>query len=245
MNIKLATTCAALCSWARQPQNDKTVSEIERFGYTDVRFFDDDGTQCFMARNDDHIIVAFRGTELSDKNDIIYDGMIWPKRGMKQGWVHAGFAKACDQVWSSVQQTLDIWVEEYDMADKVIFTGHSLGGAIAVVCAARSKYVADVYTYGQPRVGNKKYTKNVKSRIYRFTHENDLVPRVPPGPFYLHQGQEYHLFPNKVTVVKNSVHSALLWYKAAFRQIIRFRLFTSFFKDHKIVRYWEALRKLD
>ena len=53
-----------------------------------------------------------------------------------------------------------------------MFTGHSLGGALAVH-AAMDVLITDIrpdsefkiYTFGQPRVGNKKFEGYLKSRV--------------------------------------------------------------------------------
>ena len=67
-------------------------------------------------------------------------------------------------------------------------TGHSLGGALAMLFALRLKLrrgltVAGVYTFGQPRVGNLPfslaYDKALRTCTYRVVHADDLVPRVP------------------------------------------------------------------
>jgi len=71
-----------------------------------------------------------------------------------------------------------------------IFTGHSLGGALAVE-AALDVLISDVrayskfklYTFGQPRVGNKKFDGYFTSRVedaYRVVHFKDMVVHVPP-----------------------------------------------------------------
>lgn len=72
----------------------------------------------------------------------------------------------------------------------VIFTGHSLGGALAVHAAAdgilsgvMEDREVEVYTYGQPRVGNQEFIDLFISQIsefYRVVHHGDLVPHVPP-----------------------------------------------------------------
>lgn len=73
---------------------------------------------------------------------------------------------------------------------KLVFTGHSLGGALAVHAATdmflenlRSGSNMKVYTFGQPRVGNKEFDGVIKSKIpetYRIVHHKDLVVHVPP-----------------------------------------------------------------
>jgi hypothetical protein len=73
---------------------------------------------------------------------------------------------------------------------KVVFTGHSLGGALAVHAATdmllehiKSGTQMKVYTYGQPRIGNTQFDSVLKSQVtdtYRITHNKDLVVHVPP-----------------------------------------------------------------
>ena len=73
---------------------------------------------------------------------------------------------------------------------KLVFVGHSLGGALTVHAAAdvilsglADKNEVNIFTYGQPRVGNPKFneawTPKVKE-LYRLIHYKDLVARVPP-----------------------------------------------------------------
>ncbi|CAI2372409.1 unnamed protein product [Moneuplotes crassus] len=79
--------------------------------------------------------------------------------------------------------------DEYENYD-VIFTGHSLGGALAMHAAAdailsgflKNNYVY-VYTFGQPRVGNAEFIDEFLSNVngfYRVIHNNDIVPHLPP-----------------------------------------------------------------
>lgn len=72
----------------------------------------------------------------------------------------------------------------------VVFTGHSLGGALALHAATdvylsgdRSADKISLYTFGQPRVGNKEFDMALNKKVkdaYRVVHWADLVPHVPP-----------------------------------------------------------------
>ena len=75
-------------------------------------------------------------------------------------------------------------------------TGHSLGGALALVAAARLKMKTGVapllHTYGQPAVGlndfAERFSIELPGRLWRFVNQSDIVTRVPPGPYYRHTG---------------------------------------------------------
>jgi hypothetical protein len=68
--------------------------------------------------------------------------------------------------------------------------------------------VADVYTFGQPRVGNSvlaAYTQKTIPNKYRIVHNADLVPHVPPSPLYTHEMTEiwYNAGMNSYKVCTN------------------------------------------
>ena len=99
---------------------------------------------------------------------------------------------------------------------KVIFTGHSLGGALANYAAIRfteKEYAKNhevlCYTSGQPRMGNQYYAnyhdKNVP-KSFRITYKNDPIPNLPPResfPFR-HGGTEVW-YDEKMSKIKNGV----------------------------------------
>ena len=99
------------------------------------------------------------------------------------------------KAWSSLQS-------QYSGYTTVV-TGHSLGGALAHLCAARLKGTGpsapiSLYTYGSPRVGNQAFASFIESKFgssnHRATHLNDPVPRQPIRAIgYVHAGPEYHI----------------------------------------------------
>lgn len=81
----------------------------------------------------------------------------------------------------------------------VFVAGHSLGGALATLCAMDLKLrlkINDVrlVTFGSPRVGNNVFAHWFDEYIaphWRFTHNRDVVPSVPPGYMgFSHVAQE-------------------------------------------------------
>ena len=107
-------------------------------------------------------------------------------------------------------------------ANRVIVTGHSLGGAIADFAAAevrKSGVTADLYTYGAPRIAGSKLSDFITNQNaggnFRTTHINDPVPRLPPIALgFVHISPEYYIksgnnvvpTPNDITKYTGSVN---------------------------------------
>ncbi len=166
-------------------------------------------TQAYIAKIDQagrkpFIVLAFRGTEVKKATDIKSDldalphtlGRLGgPGRNVfveegepltpeQEKWpevkVHPGFWKAFKAVESEL---LDCLGQE-ELKDLPLYiTGHSLGGALAVVAthSLPSEHIAACYTYGGPRVGNLQFGQMVRPPVYRFINASDIVPRLPPG----------------------------------------------------------------
>jgi predicted lipase len=99
--------------------------------------------------------------------------------------VHIGFNQGFDSVKSQVLTHID-HLEAIYRKKKFMITGHSLGGALAVMAAAYLQKVYEtvdqLYTMGQPRVGNDKFAEFMTTFIpntYRIVHYADQVPHVP------------------------------------------------------------------
>ncbi len=146
-------------------------------GFELAASFNNRGTQAFLAKreSDRMAVLSFRGTE-KNFQDIKTDlnARFYNRDGIK---VHDGFQEA----FSTVEP--DIMREVSALSDyKLYVTGHSLGGALAVIAARAltGDNVAACYTFGSPRVGNSEFGDAIKAPIYRVVNAADAVPRVPP-----------------------------------------------------------------
>ncbi|WP_411120287.1 lipase family protein [Streptomyces sp. 058-1L] len=112
-----------------------------------------------------------------------------PSRAARNGYAHYGFGEALESIYPEARSSL---AEFRDNEQNVWFTGHSLGGALAMLSGARMyleepRLAADgVYTYGQPgqprvcdRLLAATCNKGCKNRMYRFVNDNDIVPQMP------------------------------------------------------------------
>lgn len=146
-------------------------------GFTRVHFFHN--SKAFLAVNDRFAVLSICGTEdlVGWIKNLRTDKVSW-----HQGEVHEGFS----ELTQALQQQLD---EIDDIAVPIYFTGHSQGGAVALLLAAgferdgEGHRVGGVYTFGQPRVGDSRFADWVSAylgdRIYRHVKCADAVPRLP------------------------------------------------------------------
>ena len=99
------------------------------------------------------------------------------------GNMHEGFHEAYRSLHSEIANCL----KGYEHLPLYI-TGHSLGGALAVVATwyQSSNRLGACYTFGAPRVCDQALMDKFKTPIYRIVNGPDPVPFVPPSGTTLH-----------------------------------------------------------
>jgi triacylglycerol lipase len=168
------------------------------YGFDEVVFIERDGAQAYLFGNEVDRVIACRGTEPNEWNDVKADARATTALAETVGRVHRGFKREVDDLWPQ----LDDFLME-DSPHIVWFTGHSLGGAMATICAGRC-FLSDIpampkalFTYGSPRVGNKRYINYVTLEHHRWVNNNDIVARTPPTWMrYRHTGKLLYLDSN-------------------------------------------------
>jgi hypothetical protein len=158
-------------------------------------------TQAYVGSNGENIVVAFRGTESPTSIDGLKDWLlsdalnllILPEGDLGTDYVaagvgarfHQGFMKALADIWDPLYEAVD---GERKKNDRPLWlTGHSLGGALAVLAGWRFKRkfvpVHQIYTFGGPMVGNdiaaKAIDRELGGRIFRYVNLPDPIPKLP------------------------------------------------------------------
>lgn len=158
--------------------------ELKKRGFTDVSTLNFGSSLGYVAMIGDAAVIMFRGTNPPEIQDWLAN-INTKSYESEDGNVHAGF-------WASYEALHDQLIEvlRQKQPKRIWVTGHSLGGALAVVCSYRlmtdeGKEIAGVMTFGQPRVGSPEFCKHMdlelRGRMVHFVNENDLVPRIPPS----------------------------------------------------------------
>jgi fermentation-respiration switch protein FrsA (DUF1100 family) len=134
----------------------------------------------WSARGDIDVI-AFRGTDPESLADWLRDLDFWPTWRPQLGTCHRGFITGAEGVLPWIRQ---------DMAGRrLVLTGHSLGGALAISLAALLVALGipvwSVVTFGAPRVGLWQLRKLMAPvPVRQYIDADDPVPQVPRP--YLH-----------------------------------------------------------
>ena len=160
--------------------------------YPNAHFIEDKGTdtQGFMVLRGYDLIISFRGTQqlrdwLTDFNAF---HMVFPYGNLDTKiMVHRGFMIA----YLTVRQKIHDLIKSYGKAiGKITCTGHSLGGALAMLCAVdmqyNFRYPVQCYCSGNPMVGNKYFAESYNRRVpntIRTYMRKDPVPYLPPEWF--------------------------------------------------------------
>lgn len=148
------------------------------------------GAQGLAVETGKRLVLAFRGTD--EPVDWLRNLRLAPSRwwGIYPRSVHKGFASALSMVWS--QSVAKVLERAHDKP--VIFAGHSLGGALALLAASRFEEgtVKWIHTFGQPLTGTPPFCKLLagcfEGKYVRWVNHDDVVARVPPEPLYAHMG---------------------------------------------------------
>lgn len=173
------------------------------------------------------VILCYRGTPPLDLISWALDAEIEPEQvdigragDPLRGDVHGGFYRNVRAIRSDVVKALLRAVEGRSIVrggggvvkplEALYITGHSLGGAMALLMAMMLRKtqpgtdygkIADklraVYTFGQPMVASQQLADDLQqdqffgNKLVRHIYNRDVIPQLPPLGDYAHFGQEY------------------------------------------------------
>ncbi len=195
-----AAALAAACHFAYYPADAGAAAFRDELGMA-ARLVSVDNTQAYLATSDRHIVVAFRGSEDPTSLDGLKDWLltnalnllIVPEGKLSTDFLaagvgakfHQGFVSAVTEVWGALFPLVEAEVRAKDRGLWV--TGHSLGGALALLAAwlFKRKFlpVDAVYTFGAPMVGNRQvaeaFGREFPGKVFRYVNAPDPVPLLP------------------------------------------------------------------
>lgn len=173
---------------------NKIRKVLGNWGWADPRFhsgrFDSvlnlTSARGFVSAAENLLVIAFSGTDPLSLDDWVLDFSV---HNTAAG-IHEGFARGVAAVWDAIGAAL----RKAPPASGIYVTGHSLGGALAVVLAERllreqavpAERLLGVYTFGMPRAGNSEFAgayEALRIPTFRLVHGEDIVPHVPPFLF--------------------------------------------------------------
>ena len=216
--------------------------------FENVVGFDKDSAQAMLVVHKDYIAITFRGTnELKDWLDNI--NAFATQRLF--GSFHRGFYQSVMEFWQEIENKINL----LKAPRPVWFTGHSLGGAMAVIAAAmyihEDRPFSGLYTFGQPRCMDRSTSRlfnlEAGNRYYRFQNNNDIVTRIPSRLMnYSHTGKCIY-----ISEEKELCDSPGFWFKfldtidGIMEKIGDKNLSIDGIDDHSMDDYLEAIEKWD
>lgn len=170
------------------------------YGVLNPRFIDD-RRGCFgmSLKYDGTLYVGMRGCKTLD--EVMYcveTGMTKPFLGRS-----IKINKAIWEKYEELKENIDEVIKQENHGGDIIFTGHSLGGAVAQIAAMlHDKEGVGCVTFGSPYVGDIEYKKECDLKISnnaRVVVKQDIIPKIRFNNELVHVGDE---------IILNSVSSA-------------------------------------
>jgi pimeloyl-ACP methyl ester carboxylesterase len=146
-----------------------------------------DARACLVPRGDELVVVC-PGTHTTEIADWIRDLNWWPEWFTAIGPCHRGFGSGAVALWTRIRR-------ELPAGGRVIYCGHSLGGALAqglaALHAAEGRQPFRLVTFGAPRMpiaGNWAMTHLARLGLeaVEYRRAGDIVPNLPSRLLFRH-----------------------------------------------------------
>lgn len=199
-NSRHAAFLGRACELAYLPAEQGAVEFRKQLGLQ-AELISVNNTQAYVGTNKDAIVVAFRGSESFSTLDGFRDWLLTNARNfliLPEGKIgtdfaaagvgarfHSGFMSALADIWEPLFAKMD---REFSRSERPVWvTGHSLGGALALLCGWRLHQnfinVHQICTFGAPMIGNEAaataFVREFPNKVFRYVDIGDIVPRLP------------------------------------------------------------------
>ena len=172
VNMSLALLCLNL---AGRMYDNRTLSPSFEM-ILEIGGFNDYEPRFAVFKRYNELFVAIRGsTDISDFNTILDFNAV----PFSTGKAHAGCISAARWMIKHLQPIIDSWT------GPIIFTGHSMGGSIAAVCAAILRIESDdarasAFCFGSLPCFSPDVSHAIRSYVTGFVVNRDIVPSLNP-----------------------------------------------------------------
>lgn len=237
-----------------------------------LQFFDNKkySVQGFIFRTDNYIVLAFQSNQgifnwLTDSSSKLRNFTIL-REGIRtlsssRGKVHTSFFLFWASIEREVLTQIKTWQNRLKPDERLpplLITGHDTGGTLATLAAAslleNDINIAGLYTFGQPRVGDITFTrqlqKNLTGKVFRFVNSKDVFPHVPiPFTFrnltkiYAHLGTIKYFNSRGLLLDKYQTTSRLLDSISGLIKSLFESNFDNLMRDHNIFYYVSYLKR--
>eukprot|EP01059_Diplonema_ambulator_P000154 TRINITY_DN10141_c0_g1_i2.p1 TRINITY_DN10141_c0_g1~~TRINITY_DN10141_c0_g1_i2.p1 ORF type:complete len:1056 (+),score=288.60 TRINITY_DN10141_c0_g1_i2:31-3168(+) len=202
----------------------------------------------------DHVVVVFRGTwnKENANTDLKVLRKPWPE--MQAGdesfacadcttlpLLHTGFMELWSELKDAVLESLQEAIGVLSSHPTVYITGHSLGGAMACLCAfsvsVQLELLPVVYTFGCPKLGNRAFQRRYNATVpntFRVVNEHDFVAHWSVTWSNFHVGHE-------VCIGKGNLLVEPTWIEQTFQPTKRG---ASKIASHSLMKYAQALNSI-
>lgn len=209
------TFLALLAATVAENWTDAAIrKDLTSWGFSDIFLIGKQwlGASGYIAEHKDFRILAFRGTHSIPEGLIDTAAMTvnYGNLGFT-GFGHGGLNLSFQALWLIDSKEL---AERQERDPKpILVVGHSLGGSLAMLHAARLKKmgypIAALYTAAQPRLGDsslmQEFAELLGDRIYRLENEKDPVPHLPPTEANADVFAD--VFSNQGTIFNKTLHT--------------------------------------
>lgn len=222
--VEIAAWGVSMATYSKNYANhqDKVIELISPDNIMSIKpFFKSDKDKYpagLVIETKDYVLVSYRGTKLSEPKEVLHDLQIHQsnmKFAEKNYAVHAGFIKE----YKASKDNLIRTFAQVDSSKPIIFSGHSLGGAVANIAALdftankpiENANVSNVVTFGAPRVFSpsaaKLYNKlELGKKTLRVVQRGDPIPEMVPYLAYNHTGKKIVQLDYKAQLHSNKAY---------------------------------------
>lgn len=205
----LHVSAAQLCklAYTKEVAKENLGPDVEN-----LREITADDIRVLLIETSERTTLVFRGTVFESKSSVIRNTKYDLAQDEKHR-VHSGYLEGLNWVYDEIMD--QIWDRPKRVPLSLI--GHSAGGALASVFAARvfarrmrnKNYpqIDQLLTFGAPRVGDAEYVKTIRkllttpANVVRYTSVNDPIPRLPPIWRGLRHGLKEHYLSSSGEIV--------------------------------------------
>lgn len=173
------------CAWhltslchAAYHEPEAAEAAARALGWEPERRIERDGIRADLLRRGEDRLLCCCGSRPRELRNLLHDGDAIPVAHPVAGRVHRGFLAAWRAIADELRESPPTWA-----------TGHSLGGAVAILAAAELDLTGAV-GFGCPRVGDAAFAAALGDRVRRYHCTADVVGHLPPQRLgFVHAGR--------------------------------------------------------